>query len=96
MTDIREGTCPRCGHNEIIEGWPRDSVSAGVASTPMAVAVDRKAWAASEYFGQLAVFVCRQCGKAEWFAASPADIKIGPAYNTRLVQGPPKPDTPYR
>ena len=97
MQDIREGTCPRCAHNEIIEAWPRTSLHLG--SAPLAVGWDTSKWTGpdpTKFFGQLAAFVCRQCGKTEWFAANPADIKIGPEYQTRLIQGPPKPETPYR
>ena len=45
--------------------------------------------------GKLSAFVCRKCGKTEWFVAHPDSIKIDDAYGTRLIQGAPTPG-PYR
>jgi len=94
MEDIRNGTCPLCKHNQIIEGWPRDATQTG--SAPLAVAWDQGGKAPWLPLGQLSVYVCQRCGKAEWFAAGAANIKLGPEYGTRLIVGPPPPQGPMR
>jgi len=99
MEDIRQGVCPKCGHNEIIEGSPRYSIKTG-GTAPLAVAFEHDVGSSSgeglHTMGTLSVFVCRACGKAEWFVAHPELVKIGDEYRTRLIQGPAKPDAPYR
>lgn len=44
--------------------------------------------------GPLRLFVCRSCGRAEWFADAPETIPIGEEHGTRLVAR--KPGGPYR
>jgi hypothetical protein len=45
-------------------------------------------------FGRLYTFVCRTCGFVEWYAANPAEIPIGAAHGTTLVEA--SSDRPYR
>src|SRR6185369_592002 len=89
MTDIRKGTCPLCEHNEIIQAAPVDFTQSGVY--PQAVAHGSK-WmkerAPDRPLGVLNVFVCRNCGFAQWFAFKPEEIPIGEEHGTRLISRP--------
>jgi hypothetical protein len=36
--------------------------------------------------GVLEAYVCRSCGFVDWYAQSPAQIPIGPAFGTELIE----------
>jgi hypothetical protein len=92
MNDIRKGSCPLCGHNEIVEAFPISFTTTVAYLTaghvPPQVATERP-------IGVLKIYICRKCGNAALFADAPANIQIGPQYSTRLISGP-EPEGPYR
>src|SRR5258708_6500426 len=87
MTDMRNGTCPLCHHNEIVQGATTFAYTA-----PIAVARDVSA---HHLMGPLNIWVCRRCGCVQWFAFEPEKIAIGDKYSTRLIKGP-ESNGPYR
>ncbi len=105
MEDIRGGNCPLCGHDEILATRPVEF--SGEFHTPRAMHVawgrkTERAWLEGERdvldqerpYGALAIFVCRACGFAQWFADNPGEIPVGDDAETRLVRG--KKSPPYR
>lgn len=96
--DLRTGVCPLCDHDEAIEAVPNEFGFSGYSATQLAVThraegVDRKR---RDYpVGKLMLYVCRKCGHAQWFAATPEKIPIGDDYQTKLIQGRP-PQGPFR
>jgi hypothetical protein len=90
VPDLRDGVCPGCGHDEVIES----------RADPLAVTHERVTLfgvagrVPERPLGPLRLFVCRRCGRAEWFAEAPETIPIGEEHGTRLV--PRKPGGPYR
>jgi hypothetical protein len=98
MSDIRQGICPSCDHDEIIEGIPLDFGAAGTSILrPLAVTHARRglwSWAASvggfkpdKPVGPMRVFVCRRCGLTQWFTDKPDEIPIGHEHLTRIIKG---------
>jgi hypothetical protein len=96
MYDIRKGTCPLCGHNEIVQAAPVEWAH-GVGPVLLAASHERGLLGPKPQkpFGALNVFVCRRCGFAQWFAFEPGDIPIGEDFGTRLIRGP-ESGGPYR
>ncbi len=82
MPDIREGSCPQCRHNEIIQSAPVTFTEAGPKPLLASAGVDP-----SRPPGALNIFICRRCGFAQWFAFAPAEIPVGPEFGTRLIHG---------
>ena len=98
MRDIREGNCPLCDHDEIIEAVPGEFAD-GHQEVVAAVAYDAR-WLGGgrnprHPHGRLLLYVCRRCGFAQTFAEQPADVPIGEEFLTRLVKGRP-PGRGYR
>lgn len=94
---MRKGRCPLCDHREIIEAVPAEFI--GGYERRVAVTYDKRwlssARNASYPHGLLLMYVCRECGYTQWFAAQPDEIPIGEDYKTRVIKGPPV-DAPYR
>jgi DNA-directed RNA polymerase subunit RPC12/RpoP len=94
MDDIRKGTCPLCGHREVI-----------VAFTAVVVDIDpsvsrpvQLGWHDPRLFespGKLTTYACRRCGFAQLFVRDPDKVEIGAEFGTRLLTGP-APEGPYR
>lgn len=92
MNDLRSGTCPSCGHNEVIEATPQEEGREG-DEEPLALARGPKGRALmmrveGEKVGQLTTYTCRQCGLTQWVADRPDQVPIGEEYGTRLIAGP--------
>jgi hypothetical protein len=84
MTDIREGSCPHCRHNQIIQSAPVTFVLRGDVPKPLSAAAGVDP---AQLPGALNIFICRRCGFTQWFAFAPAEIPLGPQFGTRLIQG---------
>lgn len=102
MTDLRNGTCPLCRHNEVVEGTPLEFDDTqipnrlGVAHEPIPDGwIMKGRFHRSVVFGELRTYTCRSCGYTQWFALSPDTIPIGDQHGTRVIQGPSS-ATPYR
>jgi hypothetical protein len=97
MDDIRQGTCPVCMNNEVIESVPTIFVGEPPWEIPLAVTrlVTGRGPDPASPFGVLSLFTCRRCGYSQIFAAYPGSIPIGPEARTRLHKGP-DPAPPYR
>jgi hypothetical protein len=96
MVDIRQGRCPLCSHNEIIQALPLEFC--GAIPFPLAAAHLKTSEGGPSPLrpvGVFNVFTCRRCGYTQWFADQPAQIPIGETFGTRLVVGP-EPIGPYR
>jgi hypothetical protein len=81
MLDIREGRCPHCRHDEIIQSAP--VTWAGAPHPLLASAAINSA----QPQGALNLFICRRCGFAQLFAFEPHAIPVGTQFGTRLVKG---------
>jgi predicted nucleic-acid-binding Zn-ribbon protein len=86
MNDIRQGTCPLCGHNEIIEDWPQASTDGGTGALYIGNA---------PRFARLWSYSCRRCDYTQLFAKETAKVGHGPGHAARLIVGPP-PAGPFR
>jgi hypothetical protein len=96
MRDIRQGQCPLCQHDEIIQAAAADYPEGAWKPTPLAVTYDRaQRDPVTAALGAYNVFVCRSCGFTQWFASRPENIPIGEQHFTRLIRGP-KSEGPYR
>ncbi len=89
MNDIRQGTCPLCGHNEIIESEPKVHVDGReqrvfLVNVPNGPGI----FAGSADRGVMRSFTCRQCEHTQLFAQGAATVPIGREHGTRLVTGP--------
>ncbi len=95
MDDVRQGTCPLCKHNEIIEAELQESDRDGLPS-PLPVCWGAPPPGSNRWqpLGVLKAYVCRRCGRTELFAQSPEKLPIGRPHRTRIIQGPEP--TPYR
>jgi hypothetical protein len=96
IPDLREGHCPLCGHNVVVEVR---RVTFGVAT--LAVTYHPRWLLAGtdplQPQGLIKFYVCRQCGLAQSFVDNPGSIPIGEEYETRLINGPEEQDRgPYR
>jgi predicted nucleic-acid-binding Zn-ribbon protein len=78
MNDMRRGTCPLCGHNEIIEARPR------VVTGGLFIAVAP----GSPGVGNVWSYSCRRCDYTQLFAQETAKLPIGAEHGTRIVMGP--------
>jgi hypothetical protein len=90
MRDMREGICPLCAHQEIIESVVAEFGGEG-AEHAAAVTYDPR-WVFSgrnpqSPHGELRFYVCRHCGHVQTFAMSPGDIPLTEGFKTRLIQG---------
>ncbi len=89
--DIRQGICPQCGHNEIIEAAQSEFSGEGSGTFPMCVTYDER-WIRfgqnPDYgHGPLYLYVCRRCGFCQWYARNPENIPISEGHQTRLIKG---------
>jgi hypothetical protein len=90
-SDIRQGTCPQCGHGEIIEAKQHEFTGEGNGMYRMCVTYDER-WVLSGQnprygHGHLCLYVCRRCGLCQWYARSPETIPISEGHRTRLIKG---------
>ena len=91
MLDNRQGVCPLCEHNEIVEAVPAEFGESNMEVSQQAITYDPR-WLMSGRnpvypHGKLMVYVCRRCGYVQWFAENPEGIPIGAEYQTRLIEG---------
>jgi hypothetical protein len=89
--DIRQGTCPPCGHDEIIEAQQTELTDQGSGPYSMCVTYDKR-WLLPGQNprhgrGPLYLYVCRRCGFFQWYARSPERIPISEGHRTRLIKG---------
>ncbi len=91
MNDIRQGTCPLCGHNEIYETRRIGAVKDGLYLTVATAPGDMFARPA----GQLWSYSCRRCDYTQLFAQGTAALPVDPKLETRIIVGPP-PAGPFR
>jgi hypothetical protein len=96
MPDLRQGNCPLCGHNVVVEV---SRVNFGVST--LAVTYHPRWLIAgtdpNQPEGVIKFYVCRQCGLAQSFVENPASIPIGEEFSTKLIEGSGKNDRgPYR
>lgn len=89
-SDIRQGFCPQCGHDEVIESAQSEFTHAN-QTRPMCVTYDAR-WIfpgqnPAYGHGQLFLYVCRACGFCQWYARNPGGIPISDGHRTRLIQG---------
>jgi len=101
MRDIRQGTCPLCSWNEIIESVPADFSGDGSFEYRQAITyaggdVLKHVRQVHKPIGTLLRYTCRRCGYSQTFAEQPSAIPVGEPYKTRLIQGPTPPDTSSR
>lgn len=88
--DIRQGICPQCGHDEVIEA-EQTEFSHDNRGAKMCVTYDER-WVNPgqnpDYgHGTLYLYVCRKCGFCQWYAMNPGGIPISKGHRTRLIQG---------
>jgi hypothetical protein len=88
--DMRQGTCPQCGHQEVIEAV-QSEFGHGNYGVPMCVTYDER-WVLSGQnprhgHGPLCLYVCRRCGFCQWYARSPETIPVSEGHRTRLIKG---------
>ena len=89
--DIRQGTCPQCGHDEIIEAEQAEFTGEWDANYRMCVTYDQR-WVLpgqnpSYGHGPLYLYVCRRCGCCQWYARNPESIPVSEGHRTRLIKG---------
>jgi hypothetical protein len=98
MEDLRNGLCPICRHNRVIEAEPAVIAAVGetLARSPLAAAPFFEGGERPMWSGLAAAYICQRCGYTQWFTTYPAEIPIGAEYKTRLIEGPPVDQTPYR
>jgi predicted nucleic-acid-binding Zn-ribbon protein len=89
MDNIRQGVCPVCRHNEIIQAellvdGERNEHQVALARGTEGTSV----FARMQNFGVMHAFTCRHCGYTQLFAESPATVPIGDRHRTRLIVGP--------
>jgi hypothetical protein len=99
MRDIRNGTCPLCEHDEIVEGVPGEFGGEGMEQ-PSAFTYDKR-WLLSgrnpsHAHGLLSYFMCRRCGFLQWFVKDPGSVPIDEARQTRLLPKGSHTDGPFR
>lgn len=94
MRDIREGVCPLCSHNEILQAAAADFVEYNV-KLPMSMTTEQRDGNRVPV-GILNIWMCRKCGFSQWFAFDPDKVPIGTEYSTRLVKGSEPEGGPYR
>jgi hypothetical protein len=98
VKDIRQGTCPLCEGQDIIEAEPLDfTASDNTASTPVAVthmlSSVLRVPDQHQPRGLIRLYVCSACGYCQTFALDPASIPVGPEFKTRRL---PRSGPPYR
>ena len=89
--DIRQGICPQCGHDEIIEAAQAEFTGDWDTTYPMCVTYDER-WLCSGQnpshgHGPLYFYVCRGCGFCQWYAQNPESIPVSEGQRTRLIKG---------
>ena len=87
MHDIRNGTCPLCAHNRIIEAWPADHNDTGTSSVNLSV-TESVSWRGTVTHGALIAYLCQRCGFTQWFTSGVDQIPIGEKYRTKVIEGP--------
>jgi rubrerythrin len=88
--DIRQGICPLCQHNEIIETKVAEFGHNDLERRMCATYDER--WVISgrnpvHGHGPLNLYTCRSCGFSQWFAENPQEIPISDDLRTRLIKG---------
>lgn len=87
--------CRHCDGRSFVRVVPRDFSVRGLGNhvrevvTPMrAVKAPSDPARPAKGWGLLEMFVCRACDAVEWYCHDAANIPIGVAYNTELVEYP--------
>lgn len=97
MKDMRQGVCPLCSHNEIIQAAPVEWIY-GIGANVLAAAHETNRWVGldpTKPLGIMNIWICRRCGFVQWFAFEPEKIPIDQEHSTRLIKGS-EPEGPYR
>jgi len=92
MRDIREGICPLCAHQEIVEAVPAEfgdgnmELQNGVAVTyaPRWIMGGRNP---SHPKGLIRLWFCRSCGYSQQFVLEPGEVPIDAEHRTALHRG---------
>jgi predicted RNA-binding Zn-ribbon protein involved in translation (DUF1610 family) len=84
---MKSGKCPKCGQTKIITAQPGE-YGHDFQECRMTVTADPR-WVLSgrnplHGHGKLVLYVCQECGFAEWWVRDPKNIPIGKEYKTRL------------
>ncbi len=92
MSDIRNGICPGCDHDEIIESVAYEKGHHGyhalsVTHERVKVLGVLGGFDPDKPIGVLLMYVCRRCGLTQWYANRPDEIPIDEEHRTRLVKG---------
>lgn len=96
MHDIRDGSCPLCRHNEILEIKAQTSGYKGHLSAFAAHHQPSGGFFVSTTTeGAFLAFVCRKCGYTQWFAEAPSGITVD-VPGVRVIRGAPPPGESYR
>jgi hypothetical protein len=91
----KHSRCPICDHRSLLRIF-KVADRAGTAVAAMGPVVDERGWISKSY-GQFVIYVCRQCGFAEWYVGNvgeiPADVP-----GVEAIEGPKVPpgDGPFR
>jgi hypothetical protein len=90
--DIREGICPQCGHDEVIEAEQAEFTGEGPSVTyPMCVTYEERRGFPGQNprhgHGPLYLYVCRGCGFCQWYVQNPGSIPVPDGHRTRLIKG---------
>ena len=89
---MRQGVCPICDHNEVIEAVVRDLLDDSAEYKAVTYEAVNFGTIVPVYqrvpHGVLKMYVCRDCGYTQWFADNPRNIPIGKDFMTKLVVGP--------
>jgi hypothetical protein len=96
MLDMRQGQCPLCQHDEIIEATLSEfSGENDEHERPLAIAHGtRHQFIVGERtdpdrsYGVLSQCICRRCGFVQWFAAEPGKIPVDTTPGLQLIRAP--------
>ncbi len=93
--DMRSGSCPLCGHGEVIFSFAADigprpgAIYSHCHLFPEAIAYDfeEQEGRIVQAYGRLQRYTCRRCGLVQTFADAPAAIPID-GRQTTLIKKP--------
>jgi hypothetical protein len=92
MDDIRNGTCPLCRHNKILERRSEPEGFREIKTTnPLAAYLPQSSTAVA--YGRMRRCVCLRCGFLQEFVESPE--LLPQTSNDRVIAGP-EAEGPYR
>jgi hypothetical protein len=94
MLDMRQGQCPLCQHDEIIEATLSEfSGELDERERPLAIAhgtqhrfIVGERTDPEKAYGVLSQCICRRCGFVQWFAAKPGEIPVDTTPGLRMIR----------